>query len=112
MAELQCLKCDWKRTFPDETPPEVLEAASEKHVCLEAQRALALRTVAATLRTVAWAEREDKPFRMYDTADELDRLADLNENLDCCPVCEEVTCDEGCPLEAVRKLEEEVEMRG
>jgi hypothetical protein len=37
--------------------------------------------------------------------DELSSLADdVERDWDgvCCPVCEEVTCDEGCPLEDVR----------
>lgn len=60
-----------------------------------------IRTVALTLRQVAgWA-----PHSLPATAQEWTDLAVQVENLKpgwSCPMCEEVTCDDGCPLELVR----------
>jgi hypothetical protein len=55
-------------------------------------------TVAATLRTVAgWLPDDDRDM-LYKAAERTER----DWNGACCPVCEEVTCDDGCPLEKVR----------
>jgi hypothetical protein len=68
------------------------------------QRAATIATVAATMRQVAdWGLAFDNgPAR-----DELRSIADQVELLNsgddmCCPMCEEATCDEDCPLAAVR----------
>lgn len=56
-------------------------------------------TVAATLRTIAgWFDAEQRQ-QLRDVAEdvELDPLGA------CCPLCQEVTCDEGCPLQSVRE---------
>ena len=53
-------------------------------------------TVAATLRTLYGQALVESD--LLDLAEEVER-SDLGM---CCPLCEEVTCDEGCPLEVVR----------
>jgi hypothetical protein len=54
-------------------------------------------TVAATLRTAAeWFSGDDRDT-LREVADQVERDWD-----DICPVCEEVDCDEGCPLEDLR----------
>jgi hypothetical protein len=61
------------------------------------------RTVAATLRQVAEqvSDRSDRDvFR--EVAEKVDFGPDAWL---CCPVCEESTCDEGCPLEELRAEE-------
>lgn len=64
-------------------------------------------TVAATLRTAAeWFSGEQRDM-LREAADGTERAWDSF----CCPVCEEVTCDEGCPLEHVRARLEEEERR-
>lgn len=74
---------------------------------------LIVRAVAATLRSVAgWVganpERADR--------EELYWIADAVEQLDpddiCCPVCEEMTCDLGCPLYPVRSAAQARHERG
>lgn len=57
--------------------------------------------VAATLRQLAAWSDEDR------TADELYQLANEVEAHDftdswCCPMCQEVECDDDCPLAALR----------
>jgi hypothetical protein len=65
------------------------------------------KTTAATLRQVAeWGLRFDGST-VESTCGELHGIANKVEQLDpdddlCCPVCEEVECDGGCPLESVR----------
>lgn len=60
-------------------------------------------TTAAALRTAAeWFSGDDRDT-MRGVADDTERAWDGA----CCPVCEEVTCDEGCPLEHVRAALEE-----
>lgn len=73
----------------------------------EDQKALVRATVSATLRTVAeWGlafqATPDEPAssEFHNIADQVDRL-EADEM--CCPVCEEVTCDETCPLAPVRE---------
>jgi hypothetical protein len=54
-------------------------------------------TIAATLRVAAeWPG--DYQGEMLETAN----LVETNFDDVCCPLCEEVRCDEGCPLEQVR----------
>lgn len=54
--------------------------------------------VAATLRTVAgWVSEDDRDM-FYAAAKQTEHDWDGP----CCPVCEEVMCDDGCPLERVR----------
>lgn len=72
----------------------------------EDQQALVRATVSATLRTVAeWGlafqSTPDRPARdeLRDIAEQVDRL---ERDEACCPVCEEVTCDEDCPLAGIR----------
>lgn len=61
----------------------------------------AVRTTVATLRTAAeWLPGEQR--------DMLREVADQTEwdwDGACCPLCEEVTCDEGCPLGNLRAPE-------
>lgn len=56
-------------------------------------------TTASTLRVAAqWLSGNDRDML-------LEAAANAESNWDelCCPVCEEVTCDKGCPLESVRE---------
>lgn len=71
----------------------------------EEQKALIRATVSATLRTIAeWGM--EFPSGRKSARDELFEIAQQVDGLEpdemCCPVCEEVTCDEGCPLAPVR----------
>jgi hypothetical protein len=55
-------------------------------------------TTASTLRVAAqWLSGEDRDMLLETAAN---TETDWDET--CCPVCEEVTCDEGCPLESIR----------
>lgn len=67
-------------------------------------------TLAATLRQIAqwgvYAERGTGGY--YNMRDELYRLADwvtAGDFDDVCPMCEEVECDDDCPLRPVRNVE-------
>jgi hypothetical protein len=56
--------------------------------------------VADTLRTVAeWGQMSREELR--GVAEAVDSMV-VEQGL-CCPVCQEVHCDEGCPLESVRR---------
>lgn len=56
---------------------------------------------AATLRQVAgWVSDDSLRDSIYDAAELVERSGP--EDWDCCPVCEEVECDDGCPLEPIR----------
>lgn len=55
--------------------------------------------VAATLRQVAWAAGSDGEW-FHEVADEVER-GDVVEWI-CCPLCQEVMCDGGCPLAVLR----------
>lgn len=58
-----------------------------------------VRTVAATLRIVMeWYSGEQRDM-LREAADEVEQNWDTGGT---CPVCEEMTCDEGCPLEHLR----------
>jgi hypothetical protein len=62
---------------------------------------LVVATVIATLRYAAeWLNDDDRNL-LSETADQV-AAEDPREAL-CCPVCEEVECDEGCPLAGVRR---------
>jgi hypothetical protein len=72
----------------------------------EDQQALVRATVSATLQTVAeWGlafqSTPERPARdeLRDIAEQVDRL---ERDEVCCPLCEEVDCDEGCPLTPLR----------
>ncbi|GAA0528671.1 hypothetical protein GCM10010172_06590 [Paractinoplanes ferrugineus] len=71
---------------------------------MESQRTLILNTVAATLRQLAgWG----LAFDNGPASGELIQIAQQVEGLTaaqdmCCPMCEEVDCDEDCPLAPVR----------
>lgn len=58
--------------------------------------------VAATLRTIAEQVRSEE-----DRADLLVTAAQVQQatGSDCCPLCQEVVCDTGCPLAASRATE-------
>jgi hypothetical protein len=60
---------------------------------------LVLATVARTLRTVATQFMDDRG--LMDLAEEV-ATQSTDSLAMCCPVCEETTCDEGCPLAEVR----------
>lgn len=56
-------------------------------------------TIIATLRvTSGWMVRDSDREMMLEAANNADR----DWSGSCCPVCEEVTCDAGCPLEHAR----------
>lgn len=57
------------------------------------------KIVAATMRVVArWTEDYEFRDMVYAAADQAEAAWDDA----CCPVCEEVTCDQGCPFESIR----------
>lgn len=60
-----------------------------------------VQTVLATLRTVAEQLRDDR-----DRAAVAETAEQIEHGLDdaCCPLCQEVTCDDGCPLRADRAI--------
>lgn len=63
-------------------------------------------TVAATLRTAAeWFSGDDRDT-LRQVADQAERAWD-----DICPVCEEVDCDDDCPLEGLRAAVARGELR-
>lgn len=74
----------------------------------EEQKGLVRATVSATLRTMAeWglefsANRKPARDELFEIAQQVD---DFRADEMCCPVCEEVTCDEICPLAPVRSQE-------
>lgn len=58
--------------------------------------------VAATLRQLAgWSLGDRSSGSLLELADAVE--AENYANSWCCPMCEEVQCDGGCPLEGVRK---------
>jgi hypothetical protein len=58
-----------------------------------------VQTVVATLRIVAeQTERESDRLWLLDVASAVD--ASLEDA--CCPLCQEATCDDGCPLRTDR----------
>lgn len=60
---------------------------------------LTLRTVADTVLTLARQSVCEKDrTELYNVA----RRVQTNWDSPCCPVCDEVTCDDGCPLREVR----------
>lgn len=77
---------------------------------MTAEDCIAIKATAATLRAVAGWGLEWPPGGHAAARDELCQIASAVEGLDdddvCCPVCEEVRCDEGCPLEGIRKWEQ------
>lgn len=74
-------------------------------------RANAMRApIVQTLRFLAggWIRDDaghDNQQWLTDVADQIERDPDP-ANWDCCPICEEVTCDNGCPLSEVRATTE------
>jgi hypothetical protein len=59
-------------------------------------------TVAATIRTVAeWISNDKDRDLLHSAAQQVEH----NPGPDsiCCPLCEEITCDDGCPMEVVRR---------
>lgn len=57
---------------------------------------------AATLRQVAgWGVGDDLEKDFYELAT---ALGTWKSDGMCCPMCQEVECDEGCPLEPVRAV--------
>lgn len=62
------------------------------------KRPLVVATVAATLRTAAeWLSGAEHELLLQIAKDAEHGWEDA-----CCPLCEEVTCDDGCPLSTVR----------
>jgi hypothetical protein len=56
-------------------------------------------TVASTLRQLAdWGSEDRQAVELRQLADRVE-VDDLNM---CCPMCQEVRCDTGCPLEPMR----------
>lgn len=60
-----------------------------------------LATVADTLRIISSWGRTN-PETMGRLAEEIGSYTDMACLHPCCPVCQEVVCDTGCPLESVR----------
>lgn len=62
--------------------------------------AIAQEAVAGTLRAVAEQTRDDEERdRLLATAEQVESGLDDA----CCPLCQEVTCDTGCPLGQTRR---------
>lgn len=61
--------------------------------------AYTLSIVAKTLRQTAWWSEQSQDY--LDAAEAVE-AADAESLAWVCPVCEETTCDEGCPLAEVR----------
>lgn len=56
--------------------------------------------IAATLRQIAeWGDVSDT--ELYEIADQVENGA--TDDWWSCPMCEEITCDDGCPLEPLRR---------
>lgn len=73
------------------------ESPSPEAAPNESERAVQL--IAATLRTAAEQIQGDTD-RI--TLREIAGTVESNWGGDCCPLCQEVTCDDGCPLQDVR----------
>ena len=59
-------------------------------------------TVAATLRVAAtWITGDEDRATLFETAEQVER--DPGPDSMSCPLCEEITCDDGCPMEPVRQ---------
>jgi hypothetical protein len=65
-------------------------------ITTDEQRDLILETTTRTLRQMGFIDDQ-----LYETADAVER-ADAESLTWCCPLCEGVSCDKGCPLEPVR----------
>lgn len=66
---------------------------------------LRIETTAATLRYSAgimFSLDEKMAKALYGVAEELERVEDVTAWI-CCPVCEEVICDGGCPLASIKR---------
>lgn len=59
------------------------------------------QAIVETLRSVGWVGVNDGDPWMYETADVIEQGSP--EDWDCCPLCEEVTCDDGCPVKPIRR---------
>lgn len=61
-------------------------------------------TIVATMRYMSYLEVPDNSDVLSYTAGKVEEWAATYDgtHLGCCPVCEEITCDDGCPLEAIR----------
>jgi hypothetical protein len=53
------------------------------------------------LQVACWVESDADREDLRDMADQVGLYADVAKS-ECCPMCEEVRCDEGCPLAGVR----------
>lgn len=61
--------------------------------------------VAATLRQLAgWGVRDRTPDSLYELAAVVEQYDHATGDLEalCCPMCQEIECDAGCPMEEVR----------
>lgn len=68
---------------------------------MSAETDLIKRTIALTYRQQAgWTDDSHAQREFYSLATQVEAV-DGTEG--CCPCCEEVTCDDGCPLEPVRR---------
>jgi hypothetical protein len=64
---------------------------------------LIVKTTVNTLRQVAWVQNMDYgSVSLSEMADDVEQ-ATIDSLSEICPLCEEVVCDGGCPLEPVRK---------
>lgn len=74
----------------------------------DVEKAAILRTVALTLQQIAgWGDAgPDNEQGWLDLAREVEQLVPGY----CCPMCQEVECDAGCPLETVRAEDQSIRM--
>lgn len=69
----------------------------------EERTALVVATVEQTLRTAAgWVSSDKDNELLTETADAV--KAQGADGL-CCPVCDEIECDAGCPFETLRSVD-------
>lgn len=63
-------------------------------------------TVAALRGAASWLGDDEDMRMLRDAAEAICAEADSGQLFDgtdgCCPFCEEVTCDDGCPLQPLR----------
>lgn len=54
------------------------------------------------LQVASWVESDADREDLHDMANRVGLYADVARS-ECCPMCEEVRCDEGCPLAGIRE---------
>jgi hypothetical protein len=90
------------RGLPDGYEPAPLGISSPPRTICEADKAR-LQATARTLRSVAtWLGDDKERATLVTVAEEVESATEDSLG-DVCPVCQEVLCDDDCPLEPVRR---------